>query len=359
MGDGEGRSGSPIPITFEEAVEGTTKQTRYLLLGNGFSISARESFTYPSLFRRAGPFSEPVAALFRDLDTEDFERVLDVLKPKVEDIGAPPSVRLEWKRQEDEVREGFIRALQRVHPDSAALMGPEECRRCITFLEHFVGNHRPYTLAGRVYTTNYDLLLYWVIASSGRRLPCYDSHVSPPDEERYALWQRGSGPWRPKAPGLVYLHGALHLYDRPGGGQKKLLYHHRQSLIAQAEARLHQGQFPVIVSEGTSKAKLIRIAWSDYLRWASGYLRSGLKDLNGVLFTYGHSLDDRDAHILQHIGTGRIGAVYIGAFRGLAAHEQTIRRWMGRWQEARANGPPLRVYVYDTERYSPWKIPKA
>ncbi|MDO8379998.1 DUF4917 family protein [Phenylobacterium sp.] len=340
----------PEPITFEQAIAETVDQTRYLLLGNGFSIAARGSFSYPSLFRRAGPFSEPVSALFQDLETEDFERVLDALKPRVEDIAAPPSVRQEWKRQEDEVRAAFIQAVQRVHPDNAALMGRDECEQCITsFLEHFVGRRRPFRKIGRIYTTNYDLLLYWVLARSGRRLLCYDSHISPVDDKRYGLWE----PEKP--PGLVYLHGALHVYERPGGGQAMLRYDGQRSLIAQAKGRLDRGSFPAIVSEGTSEAKAARIARSAYLKWGLKFLRSGLRDRGGVLFTYGHSLDDRDEHLLRHVGTGRIGAIYIGAFGGLEAQEATIRRWMERWRDARGAGPGLRVYVYDTKTFSPWK----
>jgi hypothetical protein len=339
----------PEPITFEQAIADTADRTRYLLLGNGFSISARESFAYPSLFRRAGPLSDPVASLFSDLETEDFERVLDVLKRRLECTVEPTADHDDSRRQESEVRAAFIQAVQRVHPDNAAMMGRDECERCITFLEHFVGRQRTLRQLGRIYTTNYDLLLYWVLARSGRRLLCYDSHISPVEDKRYGVWRSE------KPPGLVYLHGALHLYEMPRGGQAMLRYDGQRSLIAQARARLERGSFPVIVSEGTSDAKAARIAWSPYLRWGSKFLRSGLGNREGVLFTYGHSLDDRDEHLLQHVGAGRIGAIYIGAFGGLGSQGDTIRRWTERWRAARGEGPRLRVYVYDTQTFSPWK----
>lgn len=339
-----------IAITFDQAIGQTGTRTRYLLLGNGFSINARPSFTYSSLFRQSGPFSEPVAALFRDLDTQDFERVLGVLRPKVEDAIAPPPVRDEWKRQEDEVRDGFIDALSRVHPDNAMLLGRDEGERCIAFLEHFVGRRRPERQLGRIYTTNYDMLLYWVLARSGKRLTCYDSHISPVDDKTYGRWDRT------KTPGLVYLHGALHLYDRRNGGQDMLRYRDGQSLIAQIRARLRQGEFPVIVSEGDSKAKQWRIGRSAYLRWAGHKLVSGMRDTNGALFTYGHGLDDRDCHLLRCVGAGRIPEVYIGAWGGLHGDQgDCVRKWARRWREVRGDGPPLTVYVYNTATYSPWR----
>lgn len=245
------------------------------------------------------------------------------------------------------MRAGFIQAIQRVHPDNAALMGPDESNRCISFLEHFVGRRLRQTHRGRIYTTNYDLLLYWMLARSERRLDCYDSHHSPVHDKRYGVWTPE------KTPGVIYLHGALHLYDMRNGGQGMLRNSGGQSLIEQARARLERGSFPVIVSEGTSKAKSERIERSAYLKWGAKFLTTGLRDRNGVLFTYGHSLDDRDAHILEHIGTGGISAVYIGAYGGLDANEATIRKWMEVWRRARGLRP-LGVYVYDTKAYSPW-----
>jgi hypothetical protein len=340
----------PKEISFEQAIEDTADLTRYLLLGNGFSISARNTFSYSSLFRRAGGLSDPVAALFRDLETEDFERVLHVLKSKLENTDKEPAEYRELKIQEDEVRKAFIGAIQGVHPDNAAMMGHDECERCISvFLSHFVGKSRPQTKLGRIYTTNYDLLLYWVLARSGKRLRCYDSHISPLDERRWGLWV----PEKP--PGLVYLHGALHLYQRGGGGQAMLRYDGQHSLITQAKARLDKGSFPVIVAEGTSEDKAARIARSGYLSWGLNYARTGLRNREGALFTYGHSLDDRDAHILKHVGSGRIKAVYIGAFGGLQANMVSVQRWTERWRASRAEGPELKVFVYDTALFSPWK----
>lgn len=338
-------------ITFEAAIEQTTARPRFLLLGNGFSIAARRgSFSFPSLLSRAGPFSEPVVALFEELETADFEQVLGALKRKLADPNATPSDREEWKRQEQEVRAGFIGALQRVHPESAAMMGHDECQRCVTFLKHFVGGGRGLKLDGRVYTTNYDLLLYWVVVRGGRGFNCFDRHYTVRDDPRYALWDSEL------APGLVYLHGALHTYDRPDGGQMMLRYDGRLSLIDQARRRLDQGEFPVFVAEGTTEDKVSRIARSRYLTWARRYLGSGMNHREGALFTYGHSLSDRDAHLLRVIGEKKIREVYVGAFGGLRADNiADIRMWVARWREARAaSGFPLDVWVFDTKLYSPW-----
>jgi hypothetical protein len=340
----------PQPISLEAALAQSTGRVRHLLLGNGFSISARESFTYSSLFRRAGTFSPAVEALFRDNQTEDFEKVLDLLKPRRAGSSLPPIPEEERSEQEAEVRARFIDALQRVHPEHSMMMGREESVRCASFLERFVGRRRGHKLAGRVYTTNYDLLLYWTVAKSGRRLWCYDAHISPPQNKRY-------GEWDPeKVPSLVYLHGALHLYDMPRGRQGMLRYAGSLSLIDQARARLARGQFPVMVSEGTTEAKAERIARSEYLKSANRWSRTGMRNREAVLFTYGHGLDPRDAHILSEIGGGRIAAIYLGVWGGLEGDEASrVHQWAERWWEARRGRSPLAVYVYDTKTYSPWR----
>jgi hypothetical protein len=340
----------PQPITFDDAIADTAGRVRHLLLGNGFSISARRSFSYSSLAGEARPgFSPAVEALFRG--TDDFEQVLALLRERLADDQAAPEDRQAWKEQENEVRTAFIDVLQRVHPEHSLKVDDLEKERCASFLEHFVGRDRGLKLAGRVYTTNYDLLLYWVVASFGRRLWCYDSHINPDPYSRkpYGLWNSN------KPPELLYLHGALHLYDIAPNGQGMLRYSGKHSLIEQARKRLARGSFPTIVSEGTTEAKTTRIARSAYLSWASGFLRRGLRNPQAVLFTYGHSLDKRDAHLIRQIGRGRISAVYVGAWEGMAGSDaENIRHWVRCWQEARSSSDPLTVYVYDTSQVSPW-----
>jgi hypothetical protein len=231
----------------------------------------------------------------------------------------------------------------------------DEKERCATFLEHFVGRARGLRLAGRVYTTNYDLLLYWVVATFGRQLWCYDSHFNP---NPYAL--KPHGLWASeKPPELLYLHGALHLYDIPPKAQGMLRYSGKHSLIEQARKRLARGSFPVIVSEGATDAKSARIARGAYLSWASGFFRRGLRNRQAVLFTYVHSLDKRDAHLIRRIGTGRIQrGLHWRVWGGLASDQgEIIRGWTLRWQEARPSTEPLAVYVDDTSLVSPWNYP--
>lgn len=335
----------PQPITFDEALDRTKTFQRHLLLGNGFSINARPSFRYQSLFEKAQPFSAEVARLFHDLNTQDFEEVLEILRQQTE-----TSPTKELQLHEEEIRAAFVRSISTVHPENSMFMSRTEANRCATFLEHFVGRIRPDKLRGRVYTTNYDLLLYWVVARFGRKLWCYDSHICPVEDKRYGIWHPE------KEPNLVYLHGGLHLYDW-GKGQGMLRYDGHRSLIEQIRTRLDRGRFPVIVTEGTSAAKVARIQRSEYLKWSSRYFRSGLRGNNVALFTYGHSLSERDAHLLSLIGEGRTETICLGVYGGLHDQCAAVYDWTAAWTDARLRRGEAapEVWVYDTSTFSPWR----
>ncbi len=332
---------SPQSITFEEAIDRSETCLRHVLLGNGFSINARPSFRYEYLFEKAPSLSAEVAAIFQDRGTKDFEEVLDLVRRQ--DLDASNEL---CRSQDEEVRSAFLGALSAVHPHSSAFISRDEVDRCAAFLEHFVGLKRSPKLRGRVYTTNYDLLLYWVVVRTERRLWCYDNHEGKP----YGVWNPE------KNPSLVYLHGALHLYDT-SKGQIMLRFDGQHSLIDQTRTRLNEGRFPVIVAEGTSEAKVARIQQSKYLKRMSRYLMTGFKDENAVLFTYGHSFSDRDAHLLKLVGEGQIKTVYVGAYGGMdGPQNQAIHDWTMTWAAARQNrGEAPEVWVYDTATFSPWR----
>ncbi|MBP2158836.1 MULTISPECIES: DUF4917 family protein [Asticcacaulis] len=324
----------PQEITFEKAIAQTDKCQRHLLLGNGFSINARKSFNYDSLFESGKPFSSEVARIFQEQGANDFELALENAQSQL---------------HKDEINSAFLRALSKVHPHSSVNVTDDEADHCTRFLEHFVGISRR-QLRGRVYTTNYDLLLYWVVVRKKRRLWCYDNH------------EGSGGAWQPEKidPGLVYLHGALHLFERDNQ-QIKLHYPGGGRLIDQMRERLNQGEFPVIVAEGTSVAKSERIQRSAYLKKASKLLKSGLRGTECVLFTYGHSLNERDSHLFNILGESKVKAkaIYIGAWGGLdGSQRKAIDDWTSRWSAARlANGEvlPPEVWVYDTSKFSPWR----
>lgn len=71
-------------LTFEAAIKDAQKyKKRHLLLGNGFSIALRpEIFQYRKLYEQAdfSKLSPAAKRAFKELDTQDFERVIKALR---------------------------------------------------------------------------------------------------------------------------------------------------------------------------------------------------------------------------------------------------------------------------------------
>jgi hypothetical protein len=290
------------------------------------------------LYELAQPIDQEIAPFFGG--GQDFELALEAVRN-----GAGQLPAHQVKRYDEQIRLAFLSALTKGHPDSSARLSLKEVDNCAKFLEHFVGTRLGYKMRGRVYTTNYDLLLYWVVVRTVRKLVCYDSH------ENEGLWN----PERP--PQLVYLHGALHLFPSPTP-QRKLEYKLRNPLLQQIKHELYSNRFPSIVAEGTTKEKLTRITESKYLSKMRRHFRNDMRaGENAVLFIYGHSLSERDAHILEQIGEGNVCVVCIGAFGGINVHEEKLRYWASIWSEARRarNVETPEIWVYDTAQFSPWQ----
>lgn len=71
-------------LTFQEALLFYEEQSkRHLLLGNGFSIACRPNiFQYGKLFEQAdfSKLSTSAKKVFHKLDTQDFEKVISILR---------------------------------------------------------------------------------------------------------------------------------------------------------------------------------------------------------------------------------------------------------------------------------------
>jgi hypothetical protein len=337
-------------VSFEQAVAETVGRRRHLLLGNGFSRAFSEEFAYASLYERAGRFSAPVQALF-DIHQPNFEAVLKAITDQRGDA-APDLVR-ELDRQEAEVKAAFVKVISDLHPDSAAdILGRSE--PCAKFLKHFHNPDLPLDLRGKIYSTNYDLLLFWVIARWSKEIKCYDDFVSDPSQRDYRPW---GGERKPAD--LVHLHGALHLYE--AGGQLFVLrYKPGARLVDQIRDRLKMNEFPIFVAEGDRQSKSGRIKGHPYLKKMRSEFMGATNDANSVLFTYGHSLDDVDAHLLDPLGGRKLAAVYVGAFGGPGSKDGArAAAWAHRWAVHRAglNRQPLPVSIFDSRTVEIWGPP--
>ena len=154
-------------VSFQTALEmaGQYKK-RHLLLGNGFSIACDPNiFTYRSLYEQAREthfLAIPEAArMFEVFDTKDFEVVICALEDtaKTLPVFEPTAQHTADKMQcqAGELKTALVRTIADNHPEIPNRIVDEKFWTCRQFLSHFLNTDNE----GRVYTVNYDLLLYW------------------------------------------------------------------------------------------------------------------------------------------------------------------------------------------------------
>lgn len=114
----------------------------------------------------------------------------------------------------------------------------------------------------RVYTTNYDIVIYWAAMLTNDR---------PIDHEfKDFFWTNGAeettefdianaGIWGQNVTGILYLHGALHLVRTLDGATHKICNHEDAKVLDRFGAPILDGAVPLVVSEGDSANKLASI----------------------------------------------------------------------------------------------------
>ena len=327
-------------ISFKEALALTEGCKRYLLLGNGFSISLfPKCFSYASLFVEAktqGLFEKTpeLEIAFELLGTIDFEFVMESLKAASK---LAPLYGFDGAKMAEHaslLKEVLIQAIAGRHPARPNEISEAQYEACRVFLRHFIGVDRG-KQGGRVYTLNYDLLLYWAalhdivqIDWDGDNVKIrqnpeleHDDGFRAPEgnwDAEYVAWEQFSASQRQT---ISYIHGALHLYER-GPELAKLCWERsgNKPLMDQIRAALDDDKYPLFVSEATSEIKMTRINRNAYLSKA---LRSfdgccGVK--SGAMFIVGHSLAENDNHVLNRIPHGTIGEVYVSIFGDKSSH---------------------------------------
>jgi hypothetical protein len=259
-----------------------------LLLGNGASIAVWSKFAYRSLYARAlsslpHPLTPADVSVFARLATQNFEDVLRSV--------ATASLVLSALGQNDaflqvryaSIRRALIEAVHSIHvPWTHALRITS-----LVPIRTYLRQHK------FVYSTNYDLMLYWAMAASGSRdlkneFLDFIWNGSPPSFDRFktAVWPERSGCTR-----VYYLHGGLHLYRDPAGRTSKIVAY-QGHLLSQFGTLV----IPEYVAEGTWAQKMSKISQSDYLSFAFASFSRHKESL----VVFGHSLDfNSDGHLVQ------------------------------------------------------------
>jgi hypothetical protein len=333
--------------SFEESIAEVGKRV-YLLLGNGFSIGCDPVFKYSSLYEAAvqAGLSTRAQEVFGRVGTNNFEGVLRLLEDTdwvARKYGLLPSGKSEIQNDIEVSRNTLITAVAANHLEHTGSVSDSQKIRANKFLENFQS----------IFTTNYDLLAYWVVMSR-ERVAFQDGFREDEPGDPFVIFSQRLGDTR----GLFYLHGALHLYLASGELRKHCWNRTSIPLTKLIRDGLADGNYPLFVAEGTAEQKLEQIQRVGYL-W---YCMDKFSRIKSPLVVYGHSLGPSDEHIVQAIGRNtELAILYLGIHGGTASAAASklwnaAQRILGIRKEAleRKKGNELLISFYDSESAQVW-----
>ena len=310
--------------SFTEVMESLKKKKRrpHLLLGNGFSMSFDSKiFSYNAMHDFVSQEGDAdLKALFDSAMTKDFEVVMRQL---VAFIGYAEVLQL-GDEVVDRIRDlysklksSLIRAISAMHPEHVFKVPEAKSISCANFLRIFLDQH------GQVFSTNYDLLMYWVLMRQeiktagdgfGRDL-VEEGEAKLGQEPEYSELRWGR---HRETQQVHYLHGGLHLFD-DGVEIVKEQYDEGSYIMENISRRLEEAQFPVFVTAGSGREKLEHIAHNRYL----SHCFDRFCQVEGSLVTFGFAFGDQDSHIFEAINKAakqgrksspRLWSVYVGVY---------------------------------------------
>lgn len=294
--------------TFDQCIEiaNSVGGNKHLLLGNGFSVALfPQIFNYIKLAEQIE--NDDIKQLFKEFETSDFEFVMLKLIEclRVLDYYALNSD-LYNKINEDvnALKEILIKVIAQNHPENPKAITDAQYNSCFHFLSHFQ--------KGKVYTFNYDLLLYWVfmhfVDSPDQKLEVDDGFRTYEENESMVTWEIG----RERHQNLYYIHGAMHLFRDKWSVIEKFNWRNTGVKISdQVRMAVSENKLPIFISEGTTEHKLKRITENGYLTRAM----ASLKSIGGNLFIFGHSIRDEDDHVFDLIiKDSKVKNIFVSVF---------------------------------------------
>ena len=258
-----------------------------LLVGNGASVNLWGVFAYPRLYDRAN-LSIATKAVFDDLGVTNFETVLEAIHHAHIVVDALEDSTEAVDALYEQVRDALFRAVRNVHVSWSKFT-----------VETFDEVASAIQGHDAVYTTNYDLCMYWARIGAASRATKQDvvdffwNADNTFDPEQVDVY--------PRRTALYHLHGAIHLWQDDRGNNGKWTSANNGNLLSLAcNYSPESSRWPLFVSEGSSKAKLQTIGRSPYLSFCLDSLRTDRE--NTVVF--GHSLGKQDKHIIAALNEG-------------------------------------------------------
>lgn len=343
--------------TFDDVLASIRKNPRrqfHLLLGNGFSVSYDPNiFSYNALHDFVKNLKDKdLSKILEVVETRNFEVImqyLDNFAALVDAFGGDPKLKKRVKDASAKLKTSLLDAVKAMHPEHVFKVPEDQSTACATFLLNFLNTK------GHIYSTNYDLLLYWVLMRNGvlnhgdgcgRELENDTGEYMPPEDQEWSdlLW----GINRSKQ-NVFYLHGALPFFDN-GVAVVKEEYDVYNYLLQNISARMEKGEYPIFVTAGDGQQKLNHITHNQYLT----YCYDSFCQTEGSLVTFGFSFGQYDEHIIAAINRAakrkapnKLWSIYIGVYS--PEDKKHIEKIEGKFR--------CKVHVYDAKTANVWGQP--
>lgn len=294
-------------LTYDEVLKEIEKNAN-LLLGNGFSMAYDYNrFSFTSLLKSAieKKIIEEDSTIFKVFDylkTNDFEYVLKILDDLhvLIPIYCDKNNILDVKKDSENLKEYLVDVITNNHPENANDLTDFEYKCCINFIKDYK----------RIFTLNYDLLIYWVSMRLKENKENIKTIFKPSDGFSYND-NDNELEFINDNRNLYFLHGALHIFDDGYRVIKNNYIKNNKTLKEQTLDNLKNKKYPIFVSEGTSKQKMSKINHNSILSSAyQSFKKSGSKNIDLVIF--GTILKTKDEHIQEAILNNNYKNIYIG-----------------------------------------------
>lgn len=221
-----------------------------------------------------------------------------------------------------------------MHPEQVFTVDEAKSKHCADFLREYIDND------GHIFSTDYDLLLYWVLLRNGvenfvdgfgREAENLEDGVYTPEEDiewSELIWGKYKS-----SQNVHYLHGALPLFDE-GKDIIKVEYDGSNYLLDVIKKKIEKGSYPVFVAAGISNEKMQHISHNKYFQ----YCYDSLCRITGSLVVLGFSFGENDTHIIDAINEAawhnhkgspndKLVSVYVGVFsEDDYKHMQSIKK---------------------------------
>jgi hypothetical protein len=313
-----------------------------ILLGNGLSMGVTKIFGYASL-RRVARLTKALSAsddeIFQQLHTTDFELVLRRLQDAAEInavLGQPN--RLHYAKY-GKLKSALVNAISFIHPEYRTVND-----------DWLKGVSRELSPYKKIFTTNYDLLLYWIIGSVDFRNFVDFFWATSGSNLKFNVLDVDN---RDNKAEVYYIHGALFLFTEDDVTQKikSGLANDLRHLIRWHILKLNH--LPLFVSEGKYQEKQKVILQNEYLQFALIQFSS----ISDGLTIYGHSLNEEvDKHLIDAINNNHnLNHLAISIYtknQDIGGHITSMEYYLSKFAPFLRRGGEVRFFGFESSPFS-------